>query len=140
MKKVIALILAFGMIMLAGCSSGKQVDSAFKDKVEPVTENIVQSMKNGDYKSFNTDMDVKMKSAFTEESFAKMNILLKDKVGNYQSKEYWKVEQSGDYRIVYYKAKYDKEQEYVVIKVVTSETDGKIYVSGLYFDSPNLRK
>lgn len=140
MKKIIALILAMGMVLLAGCSSGKQVDNTFKDKTDPIVENLLQSIKNSDYKSFNTDLDDKMKSAFTKATFTKMENLLKDKIGTYQSKEYWKVEQSGEYKIVYYKAKYEKEKDYVVVKVVTSETGGKIYVSGLYFDSPNLRK
>jgi len=27
-----------------------------------------------------------------------------------------------------------------VVKVVTSEKNGTLYVSGLFFDSPNLRK
>jgi len=140
MKKILALILTIGMLMLAGCSSGKQVDNTLKDKADPVVENILQSIKNNDYQSFNTDLDEKMKTAFTGETFAQMENLLKEKIGNYQSKEYWKVEQSGEYKIVYYKAKYEKEQDYVVVKVVTSENGGKISVSGLYFDSPNLRK
>jgi hypothetical protein len=69
-----------------------------------------------------------------------MNDTLASKIGSYQSKEYWKAEKSGDYRIAYFKAKFDKEEEYVVVKVVTSEKNGILYVSGLFFDSPNLRK
>jgi len=140
MKRIIALLLALAVIVLAGCSAGTGIDESFKGRVEPVAENILQSIKNGDRESFLKDMDDKMKSAFTQESFKEMNDTLASKIGSYQSKEYWKAEKSGDYRIAYYKAKFDKEEQYVVVKVVTSEKNGTLYVSGLFFDSPNLRK
>ena len=140
MRKIIALVLTLAVIILAGCSAGAGIDESFKGSVEPIAENILQGIKNNDRDSFIKDMDDKMKSAFTEESFKKMNDMLASKVGSYQSKEYWKAEKSGDYRIAYYKAKFDKEGEYVVVKVVTSEKNGTLYVSGLFFDSPNLRK
>jgi len=140
MRKIIALVLTLAVIILAGCSAGAGIDESFKGSVEPIAENILQGIKNNDRDSFIKDMDDKMKSAFTEESFKKMNDMLASKVGSYQSKEYWKAEKSGEYRIAYYKAKFDKEEGYVVVKVVTSEKNGKLYVSGLFFDSPNLRK
>lgn len=139
-KKILALILALFVLALAGCSSGKSVDSSFKGRVEPVAENILQSIKRGDRDAFLKDMDDKMKSAFNEAAFREMENLLTSKVGTYQSKEFWKAEKSGQYTIAYYKAKFDKEPDYVLVKVVTSEKDGVLYVSGLFFDSPNLRK
>ena len=140
MRKIIALVLTLAVIILAGCSAGAGIDESFKGSVEPIAENILQGIKNNDRDSFIKDMDDKMKSAFTQESFKEMNDTLASKIGSYQSKEYWKAEKSGDYRIAYYKAKFDKEGEYVVVKVVTSEKNGTLYVSGLFFDSPNLRK
>jgi len=139
-KKIIAALLALLVALLAGCSSGKTVDDSFKGRVEPIAENILQSIKSGDREAFLKDMDDKMKSAFTEKAFSDMESLLSSKVGTYQSREFWKAEKSGQYTIAYYKAKFDKEEQYVVVKVVTSEKDGMLYVSGLFFDSPNLRK
>jgi mRNA-degrading endonuclease RelE of RelBE toxin-antitoxin system len=140
MKRIIVLLLTLALIVLAGCSAGAGVDESFKVRVEPVAENILQGIRNGDRESFLKDMDDKMKSVFTQESFTEMNDKLASKIGSYQSKEYWKAEKSGDYRIAYFKAKFDKEEDYVVVKVVTSEKNGTLYVSGLFFDSPNLRK
>jgi hypothetical protein len=139
-KKILAVMIALLVGLLAGCSSGKTVDESFKGRVEPVAENILQSIQSGDRQAFLKDMDDKMKTAFTEKAFGDMESLLAAKVGAYQSKEYWKAEKSGQYTIAYFKAKFDKESDYVVVKVVTSEKDGVLYVSGLFFDSPNLRK
>jgi len=140
MKRIIVSLLTLAVIVLAGCSAGGGIDESFKGSVEPVAENILQSIKNDDRDSLVKDMDDKMRSAFTQEKFKQMRDMLASKIGSYQSKEYWKAEKSGDYRIAYYKAKFDKEEEYVVVKVVTSEKNGTLYVSGLFFDSPNLRK
>ncbi len=140
MKRIfVAFVLVLAVAALAGCSSGS-ADESFKGRVEPIADNILQSIKSGDREAFLKDMDGKMKSTFTAEAFDKMNTLLGSKVGTYQSKEFWKTEKSGQYVIAYYKAKFDKEEEYVVVKVVTSEKDGVLSVAGLFFDSPNLRK
>jgi hypothetical protein len=140
MKRIfVAFVLALAVAAFAGCSSGS-ADESFKGRVEPIADNILQSIKSGDREAFLKDMDGKMKSTFTAEAFDKMNTLLGSKVGTYQSKEFWKTEKSGQYVIAYYKAKFDKEEEYVVVKVVTSEKDGVLSVAGLFFDSPNLRK
>lgn len=139
-KKIAALVVAIFVMLMAGCSNGGEIDEAFRGRVEPVAENILQSIKSGDREGLLKDMDEKMQGAFTEESFAEMRSLLDSKVGTYRSKEFWKAEKSGQYSIAYYKAEFDKEENYVVVKVVTSEKDGQLYVSGLFFDSPNLRK
>lgn len=139
-KKTAAVVLALFVMLMAGCSGGKAIDESFRDRVEPMAENILQSIKMGDREGMLRDMDGKMQGAFTEEEFIKMTDLLESKVGSYRSKEFWKAEKSGQYSIAYYKAEFDKEESYVVVKVVTTEKDGQLYVSGLFFDSPNLRK
>lgn len=139
-KKIAAAAVALLVMLLAGCSSGSGVDEAFKGRVEPVAENILQSIKSGDREAFMKDMDEKMRSVFTAEEFGKVEDTLASKIGVYQSKEFWKSEKSGQYIIAYYKARFDKEENYVVVKVVTTEADGALRVSGLFFDSPNLRK
>ncbi|HSN58512.1 MAG TPA: DUF3887 domain-containing protein [Clostridiaceae bacterium] len=141
MKRIFAVLLTLAVLALGGCSGGGgAIDENFRDRVEPVAENILQSIKNADREGLLKDMDEKMQGTFTEDAFVEMRSLLDSKVGTYKSKEFWKAEKSGQYSIAYYKAKFDKEEDYVVVKVVTSEKDGQLYVSGLFFDSPNLRK
>jgi len=140
MKKILIVIFTLSLLVFIGCSSNNAGDNSLKDKVDPVAENILQSMKNNNHDTFTKDMDEKMKNTFTEDYFKNMNDKLLPKIGTYQTKEYWQTQKSGDYQVVFYKAKFDKETDNVIVKVVVSEKDGKILVSGLFFDSPNLRK
>lgn len=140
MKKILIVIFTLTLLVFSGCSSNTASDNTLKDKVDPVAENILQSMNNSNHETFIKDMDEKMKSTFTKEYFKDMNDKMLPKIGTYKSKEYWQTQKSGDYQVVFYKAKFDKEKDYVIVKVVVSEKDGKVLVSGLFFDSPNLRK
>ncbi|MBP1744937.1 MAG: hypothetical protein H6Q58_1915 [Firmicutes bacterium] len=69
MKRIIAVLLTLAVLVLAGCSSGGAIDESFRDRVEPVTDNILLSIKNRDREALIRDMDEKMKAAFTEEAF-----------------------------------------------------------------------
>lgn len=140
MKKVLLVAVSMVLLIFSGCSSKTANDDTLKLKMDPITENILLSMKNNDHEGFVKDMDEKMKTTFTQDYFKTMNDKIIPKIGSYQSKEYWQTQKSGDYEVVFYKAKYDKEKDFVIVKVVVSEKEGKILVSGLFFDSPNLRK
>ena len=76
----------------------------------------------------------------TEAVFVETNAVIKSKIGDYVSKEFWKVESKDQYTIVYYKAKFTDEPADVTVKVVFQEINGVPKVSGLWFDSPELRK
>jgi hypothetical protein len=70
--------------------------------------------------------------------------MIKEKIGEYISKSLYKAEKitekDNEFISAYYTAKFSNELEEVYVKVVFSEVDGKKYVAGLWFDSPNLRK
>lgn len=140
MKRIFLVTLTLFLLIFSGCTSNTANNDELKPKLDPIVENILLSMKNNDYESFIKDMDEKMKATFTKDYFKTMNDKIIPEIGNYQSKEYWQAQKSGDYMVVFYKAKFDKEKDVVVVKVVLFEKDGKTLVSGLFFDSPNLRK
>ncbi|MFC1861306.1 DUF3887 domain-containing protein [Chloroflexota bacterium] len=119
--------------------------SACAEKPEPeyassITEGILQASKTGNYAQYSEHFDEAMKNAMPESVFNQTNLAIKAKVGDYTSKEFWKVETQGQYTAVYYKAKFKQEPGDVIVKIVFQDIAGKIYVSGLWFDSPNLRK
>lgn len=119
--------------------------SACAQKPEPeyansIAEGILLAMNENDYAKYSEHFDEAIKDAMPESVFEQANIAIRDKIGDYISKQFWKVEDKGIYTIVYYKAKFTHEPKDVIVKVVFQEIEGAIYVSGLWFDSPKLRR
>ena len=135
--RVISSILIMSALIVSVSSCAAKPEPAYAN---PITEGILQAMNNNDYVKYTEHFDEIMKNATPEPVFRQTNTLIKSKVGDYLSKEFWKVEDKGPYTTVYYKAKFTGEPEDVIVRVVFQEIEGEIYVSGLWFDSPNLRQ
>ncbi len=141
---VMAVIVA--VAVSGGCveKSGVEVDDVVLEQVrgyaDPVTEQILVAMNKNDYARYSEDFDQTMKNAMTEAVFDETNAAIRSKIGDYVSKEFWKAESKDQYTIVYYNAKFTDEPADVTVKVVFQEIGGGMKVSGLWFDSPELRK
>lgn len=135
MKRIIGIVLGIVLILvfIIGCGS----------KTEPpyagaLTDNVLNSINDGNYDSFSRDLDQVMQDAFTEVAFDGMRSQLQDKIGDYISKQFNTVVVQDEYTTVVYFAKYSKEDK-VKITISFSAADGQNLVSGLYFDAPALR-
>jgi hypothetical protein len=136
-----ALLVLTGISLISGCAGEHEADvSQVRDYADPITENILSAMNEDDYAKYSEHFDEVMEDAIPEAIFQQQNNLIKAKIGDYTSKEFWKIEGKDQFTIVYYKAKFTQEPEDVIVKVVFQETAGKMRVSGLWFGSPNLRK
>jgi len=145
--KTKSIYLLCGMLLLvvifSGCAKEKQIDVKQVQKyADPITENILLAMDEDDYAKYSEHFDQSMKNAIPKASFKETNAAIKAKIGNYtsKSKEIQKAEKDDQYTVAIYKAKFTGEAKDVMVRVVFSENDGKMYVSGLFLDSPNLRK
>lgn len=107
---------------------------------DPITENILLAMNENNYEKYTEHFDQQMKNALPESQFREVNALIKGKIGKYISKQFLNPDTIGSYKVFYYEAKFDQEAYDVLVKVVFSENDGKLLVSGFWLDSPNLRK
>jgi hypothetical protein len=137
----IAVIAIVVVVLLAGYVGREQIDVVqVREYADPITENILLAMNKGNYTKYSGHFDQTMKNAMPEAVFNETNALIKSKIGDYVSKEFWKVESKDQFTIVYYKAKFTQEPEDVIVKVVFQEIVGEIKVSGLWLDSPKLRK
>jgi maltoporin len=141
---IVAVIVA--VAISSGCveKSGVEVDDVVLDQVrgyaDPVTEQILVAMNEDDYAMYSEDFDQTMKNAMTEAVFNEANAGIRSKIGDYVSKEFWKAESKDQYTIAHYKAKFTDEPDDVTVKVVFQEINGEMKVSGLWLDSPKLRK
>nr|QNO50919.1 hypothetical protein LELLBOIK_00034 [Methanosarcinales archaeon ANME-1 ERB6] len=138
---LIAIVMIASVVFFAGCVEKNQVDVAqVREYADPITENILLGMNEGNYTKYSEHFDQTMKNAMPEAVFNETNALIKSKIGDYILKEFWKVESKDQFAIAYYKAKFTQEPEDVIVKVVFQEIVGEMKVSGLWLDSPKLRK
>jgi hypothetical protein len=129
------LILLVVIAGLAACSPMSEPEYASQ-----MTESTAQGMSDGDYAAFTQYLTPEIKDALTEDDFNQVSQLIKDAIGDYIDKEFWKAQPSGDDTLVQYKARYTEEPEDVIIKALFTEIEGEIYISGFLFDSPKLRE
>jgi hypothetical protein len=119
------------LIAIAGVSACA-TETAEPDYANQITENILLAMNEGDYAQFSEHFDEAMKNSLPEATFQETVSQIREAIGDYVSKTFWKVQTEDGYTAVYYKAKFTLEDE-VTVKVVFLETEGKVYVSGLWF-------
>lgn len=147
-SKVVSLaVMLVIMLVFTGCS-GTKVEEIDKTKVseysDEMAENLLAAINEESYEKYSRDFDETMKKAINEKEFEKTINIIRENIGDYISKSLTRAERvidnNDEYTVAYYTAKFSKEPEDVSVKVVFSEADGKRYVTGLWFDSPNLRK
>jgi mRNA-degrading endonuclease YafQ of YafQ-DinJ toxin-antitoxin module len=104
----------------------------------PMGENLISGLVNRDYATFSKDFDATMKKGMDEAAFEKLLSTLTDKLGAYQSHEISQVLQDEKYTIVIYRLTYEKDN-LVTMRIVFNRAEPHL-ISGLWFDSPELRK
>lgn len=142
--KIFAALLAAVMLIAAFTGCGKKnVTNLTADQVsfaEPVAENMLTAINEGDYSKFSGDFDDTMKKKIDEAAFKQTRDLLKTKIGDYQSKTFTAAQSDSKYTGVVYNAKYTNEPDGAKITISFSQKDGKYLVSGFFINSPKLSK
>jgi hypothetical protein len=102
-------------------------------------ENIIAGIYEGDYAKYSMDFSPAMKQAQDRESLMQLQRKLQKTLGKLDSLEYF-----GHYRqygnIVHlFKARFSKEKDDVLIKLVAENDSSDAKISGLWLDAPSLR-
>ena len=140
---ILGIIMMLGMIVTASaCGEESATDSGdeVREYADPAAEEILSALSDGDYEKYTQRFDRTMTAAVTEDVFNQTVDLIKAKIGDYVSKEFWKVEEQGLNTIAYYKAEFTEEPAGVEVRVVFQKSKEEMKVSGLWFDSPKLRQ
>ena len=139
---LLIVVLLFG---LSGCIiSPKEtpLEGDARDQVlaysEDMSDHLLQAINTGDYSAFSRDLSPVMAKTMSEQEFNKMRASLAPKIGDYQSREVKRVDQIGNDIAVTYTATYSLEDG-VSVRVVFDSAEPHL-ITGLWFDSPNLRK
>lgn len=146
LKHILALLAA---LLLEGCSLVKAplgetrtLTGAARQQVleyaAPKAETLISGLIARDYEQFSQDFDDNMKSGMDQAAFEQLLEMLAVKLGSYRSHEVSVVLQDEKFTTVAYQMIFEKDDE-VVMRVVFNNQDPHM-VSGLWFDSPELRK
>lgn len=138
MKKIqVLLIVTFLVSLLAGCApKGTPLTGADRDAVlafsESKTDNLLAGMNAGDYAAFSRDFGADMLNAMNQSQFDSLKADRDAKLGLYVSRTVESVVKDGDYYVVVYTAKFEKDDA-VTVRVVFSIAEPH-EVSGLWFN------
>jgi hypothetical protein len=136
----ICLLFCFnvGDVYAADQSDVWQYEKNIEQVAEPLTEQMMQSIYDENYDSFQSNLSAKMKEVFPESSFKKMVSGLKDTVGIYKTKEVMNIELSTEYMVINYKSTFSKMADPMLIRVVLINENGKTCIGGLWFNPMKL--
>lgn len=132
---VLAVLL---LTIIPGCDQAEPIGAP--DYADAIAEGVLQAFSDGDYAAYSEHFDDATKEAISETVFEGTREFIRDRVGDYISKEISQVEKQDAKTTVTFKAKFSDEPDDVKVTIVFQETDGIVYVAGLWFDSPKLRK
>ena len=141
LKLAVSLLLVVILLFSFGCAAKVDVE-AVRSYADSMTENLLIGMNKEDYTVFSRDFDEAMKKAIPESKFSDLIAQINGKIGSYvpNSKEFERAYKTGKFVNVVYKAKFTNESSPVTVRIVFNEVNGEHKISGIWFNSPKLRK
>jgi len=142
------VLISAVMLISAGCALVKApltspdvLQTPERDTVlvyaQPASENILAGLNVRDYAQFSRDFSDQMKIGMDDTSFKDLLTMLDSKVGTFVSSDLVTVLQDENFTTVVYRLTYSKDNE-VAMRVVFDNAEPH-QISGLWFDSPELR-
>jgi hypothetical protein len=130
------------MILAAGCSTTKKINTDEKEKISalvmPKIDSMMQGYTGDDYQKFSADFSPKLREGMPLSGFNDTRKMLTEKIGNYQSFKIADIMETQNFIAVVCDAVFDNDGK-VTIRVIFDPKDN-YSISGLWFDSPELRK
>lgn len=113
-------------------------EDLIKTQATDIVRGIIEGLSEGDYSLFTSHFSEDMKKAQSRETFLQLQKSLQKKLGIVRSVEYLGhyVQYGGT--VTLFKARFSKEPEDVLIKLVLDRDKPSPMVTGLWLDSPRL--
>jgi hypothetical protein len=130
------------VFILGSCSTAKKIDEDEKEKISalvtPRIDSMMQGFSDNSYQKFSEFFDAKLLTGMPESGFNDTRKIITDKIGNYKSYTITNMLKTQNFITVICSATFDNEDK-VTIRVIF-DPDADYAISGLWFDSPELRK
>jgi hypothetical protein len=127
------LLAGCGPVILSGADAAEVTAFA-----EPLAENLLAGYAQGNYDVFARDFDTQMRTGLTAAALAEMRTAFDAALGAYQARQLDHIEMADPYFTAVYTLKFEKAPAVAMRLVMTLSEPHKI--TGLWFDSPELRK
>jgi len=111
-----------------------------KDQATAALERIMQAISEGDYVLYTRDFSKQMKDSQGREPFLQLQSNLQRSLGKFKSVQYLGSYVQYGSTIALFKARFSKEKEDVLIRLVLNRKKSPPHITGLWFDSPALEK
>ena len=129
---VMVSVLCFITFPLSAEVIGK-TNSEVQAIAEPILDGILEGFKTNDYNKYSKDFDETLKEVVSEKRFLEIDSRFEDSIGNCQSREYIGFLTKGKMTAILWKARFDKSEDDVLIKLVMSKREDKYLVTGIWF-------
>jgi hypothetical protein len=113
--------------------------STVKAEAEPIIDTILTALNEKNHAKYTKDFNGSMKSAYPNDVFMKTHDFLTSRLGRYISREFFKINKMNQHYIVFYRAKFSKAQDSVVVRLVLERIDNQLKVVFLSYNSPLLQ-
>jgi hypothetical protein len=108
-------------------------ENEIKKTALPIFNNILNSLKNGNYQNYVKDFYQGLINADTEKSFRDAVVNIKNELGDYISSDYLGFLNQGSCTLILWKVKFNKYKDDVAIKMYLSKYDNNVRVVGFWY-------
>lgn len=133
-----------GTVCLLGTIAFVAISMRTYRAVDPITENVLRSLEEGNAAEAMRDFDSDMAAALPEEKTRALSDAIRQNLGRYESRRWgyvfnWnKVPGKPSTLTVAYRVRYTHKE--VTITVIFLRAGGRHEIGGLWFDAPELRR
>jgi hypothetical protein len=121
-------------------SEGKADPSRIQVYATEILQGILQGISEGDFEKYAADFADVMRKAVNRESFLQLQKNLQKKVGKFQSMDYMGFYVQEGQAIALFKARFSKDKDDVLVRILLDGHKAAPKVTGLWFDAPALRE
>jgi len=136
MKKIFSKLLFIFFFLLSFQVRAEPLnipESEIQGAAQPILDNLLDGLKDGDYQKYSKDFDGTLKEALPETKFKQTRQGIFDTLGKFQSQIYLGSFNQNQQTIVLWKGKFSRNADDVLIKLVLSKREGQVFVVGLWF-------
>jgi hypothetical protein len=136
------LPILFALSLSSAWAATVNVDDPEQIKIRATTviEDIIQGISEGDYALYSRHFSKPMKESQTRDNFLELQRNLQKTIGKFQSLQYLGFYAQHGNLITLFKARFSKDKDDVLIRLVIDGYRPDSKVTGLWFDSPSLEK